>query len=82
VPIGLHIGWNFTEGSIFSTTISGHSVSAGLIRGSLSGPRILTGGQFGPEASIVAVIVCLAAALFYIRRIAMRHGTELPVWVR
>jgi membrane protease YdiL (CAAX protease family) len=82
VPIGLHIGWNFTESSIFSMTGSGYSVSAGLIRGSLSGPRILTGGQFGPEASIVAVIVCLAAALYFIRRIATRHGTEQPVWVR
>jgi len=80
VPIGLHIGWNFTEGSIFSMSVSGNSVSTGLIRGSLSGPRILTGGQFGPENSIVAVIVCLAAALYFTRRIATRHGNELPVW--
>lgn len=80
VPIGLHIGWNFTEGSIFSMSVSGNRVSTGLIRGSLSGPRILTGGQFGPEASIVAVIVCLAAALYFIRCIATRHGAELPVW--
>ena len=82
VPIGLHIGWNFTESSIFSMTISGNNVSTGLIRGSLNGPQILTGGQFGPEASIVAVIVCLTAALYYIRRIVMRHGVELPVWMR
>jgi membrane protease YdiL (CAAX protease family) len=82
VPIGLHIGWNFTESSIFSMTSSGYSVSAGLIPGSLSGPRILTGGQFGPEASIVAVMVCLAAALYYIRRIATRHGAEPPIWIR
>jgi len=82
VPIGLHIGWNFTEGSIFSMSVSGNSVNAGLIRGSLSGPRILTGGQFGPEASIVAVIVCLGAALYFIRRIAARHGFDPPAWVK
>jgi hypothetical protein len=53
LPMGLHIGWNFTEGSIFSMSVSGNSLSGGLIQGSLSGPRILAGGQFGPEASIV-----------------------------
>jgi membrane protease YdiL (CAAX protease family) len=79
VPIGLHIGWNFTEGSIFSMSISGNSMRTGLIRGSLSGPRILTGGQFGPEASIVAVIVCLAAALYFIRCTTL-HGAEPPAW--
>ncbi|MGD0792188.1 MAG: CPBP family intramembrane glutamic endopeptidase [Terriglobales bacterium] len=80
VPIGLHIGWNFTEGSIFSLSVSGNSVSAGLIQGSLSGPQILTGGQFGPEASIVAVIVCLAAALYFIRRITTLHRAEPAAW--
>lgn len=52
----------------------------GLFRGSLSGPQILTGGQFGPEASIIAVIVCLIAALYFIRRMVTRHLTEPPVW--
>src|SRR5664280_2574587 len=60
VPIGLHAGWNFTEGSLFGMTLSGNNMGVGLLRGSLSGPRILTGGEFGPEASIVAVLVCLA----------------------
>jgi membrane protease YdiL (CAAX protease family) len=82
VPIGLHVGWNFTESSVFGMAVSGNSVSGGLIRGSLSGPRILTGGQFGPEASIVAVIVCLAAALYFIRRTATRYGAEPPVWIK
>jgi membrane protease YdiL (CAAX protease family) len=80
VPIGLHIGWNFTEGSIFSMSVSGNSVGNGLIPGSLKGPRILTGGQFGPEASIVAVVVCLVAALYFIRRIVTPRGAEPPVW--
>jgi membrane protease YdiL (CAAX protease family) len=80
VPIGLHIAWNFTEGSIFGMSVSGNGVNVGLIQGSLSGPRILTGGQFGPEASIVAVIVCLVAALYFIRRIASRQVVEPPVW--
>jgi membrane protease YdiL (CAAX protease family) len=80
VPIGLHIGWNFTEGSVFAMSVSGNKVHVGLIRGSLSGPRILTGGEFGPEASIVAVIVALVAAFYFIRRVAKQHGAEPPSW--
>ena len=80
LPIGLHVGWNFTEGSIFSMSVSGNSVSVGLIHGSLSGPRIFTGGQFGPEASIIAVIVCLVTSLYFIRRIALLHKSEPPAW--
>ena len=82
VPIGLHIGWNFTEASVFGMSVSGNSVHSGLIQGSLSGPRILTGGQFGPEASIVAVIVALVAASYFIRRIAKLHGAEPPSWIK
>ncbi len=55
-------------------------MASGLLRGSLSGPQILTGGEFGPEASIVAVIVCMAAALYFIRRIVKLHLAEPPVW--
>jgi CAAX protease family protein len=80
LPIGLHVGWNFTEGSLYGMTLSGNKMASGLIGGSLSGPRILTGGEFGPEASIVAVIVCLAAAVYFIRRTIKLQHVEPPVW--
>jgi membrane protease YdiL (CAAX protease family) len=80
VPIGLHLGWNFTEGSVFGMTLSGNTMASGVIRGSLNGPGILTGGEFGPEASIVAVIVCLAAASYFLRRIVKLNRAEPPVW--
>jgi hypothetical protein len=82
VPIGLHVGWNFTEGSLFGMTLSGNTMSAGMIRGSLDGPQILTGGEFGPEASIVAVILCLCLAAYFIRRIIKFNREEPPVWRR
>jgi len=55
-------------------------MGVGLLRGSLSGPRILTGGEFGPEASIVAVLVCLAAALFFLSRMVKLHRAEPAMW--
>lgn len=82
LPIGLHLGWNFTEGSLFGMTLSGNAMGSGLIRGSLDGPQILTGGEFGPEASIVAVILCLCLAAYFIRRIIKFNRVEPPVWRR
>ena len=80
LPIGLHIGWNFTEGPLFGMTLSGNKMTEGVLRGSLSGPRMLTGGVFGPEASIVAVIVCLVAARFFLWRIVKLHRAEPAMW--
>ena len=76
LPIGLHFGWNFTEGGVFGAAVSGGQ-STGLIAAPLSGPPWMTGGAFGPEASIAAVLVSLGAstalAWYAIRTGAWRH---------
>jgi hypothetical protein len=46
----------------------------------LIGPEILTGGRFGPEASIVTVIVLVLATAFLVWRIARLRRTEPPIW--
>ena len=59
LPIGVHAGWNFAEAGIFGVPTSG-APTHGFLRGELTGPEWLSGGVFGPEASIVAVLVCVA----------------------
>jgi uncharacterized protein len=61
LPIGLHAAWNFTEGNVFGAGVSGTHPS-GLLTSRFHGSDLMTGGSFGPEASIVAVLVCLVAA--------------------
>jgi membrane protease YdiL (CAAX protease family) len=56
VPIGLHFGWNFAAGGIFSVAVSGNGESKGLLEASTSGPAALSGGAFGPEGSLYAVL--------------------------
>jgi hypothetical protein len=66
LPIGLHLAWNFTEGGVFGAAVSGQS-SQGLfaVEMSKTASPLLTGGTFGPEGSVVCVVVCvLAAAVF------------------
>jgi uncharacterized protein len=82
LPIGLHAGWNFTEGSLFGMSVSGYSTTPGLLAGMLKGPVILTGGEFGPEASIFAVMVCLAVALLLLWRTVQLHRVKAPMWSR
>ncbi len=79
--IGLHLGWNFTEGGVFGVSVSGFSAGKGAFAVALSGPTLLTGGKFGPEASIVAVAVCLAMALVLIA-LVVRRGLWRPVRAR
>jgi membrane protease YdiL (CAAX protease family) len=90
LPIGLHFGWNFTEGGIFGAAVSGGRYS-GLIDAPLSGPPLITGGAFGPEASLAALVISLSASIalgWYVvhagtwrrPRWRLRHarGGELP----
>jgi membrane protease YdiL (CAAX protease family) len=71
--IGLHFGWNLAEGGIFGTTVSGAAHGPdGLLRTVLAGPVALTGGGFGPEASVVAIAVCAIPTVLFLRRARMR----------
>jgi uncharacterized protein len=82
LPIGIHIGWNFTQGGVFSVPVSGYRLQ-GLFDGTLvGGPEWLSGGEFGAEASIVAVIVCVAVALVLLRVAARRGHFIAPYWRR
>jgi membrane protease YdiL (CAAX protease family) len=52
LPIGIHLGWNFFEGNIFGFPVSGEYTYQ-LIRQTVSGPDIITGGAFGPEGGLI-----------------------------
>lgn len=62
-PIGLHFAWNFFEGPVYGTSISGATLHASLVTAQISGARIVTGGSFGPEAGVPAILTCLVAAI-------------------
>jgi membrane protease YdiL (CAAX protease family) len=81
MPIGLHAAWNFTQGPLFGVPVSGLPAS-GLVRATLSGPELLSGGSFGLEASVISIAVCSAAGSWFLWRVARRDGLARPWWVR
>ena len=65
LPIGLHFGWNFFEGTVFGFQVSGLS-SFSLIQQTVNGPPMITGGAFGPEAGLIVLpALGLGAVLIY-----------------
>ncbi len=63
-PFGLHLAWNWAQGSIFGVEVSGLTeiVKAPILRESDAGPAWLTGGDYGIEGGIV----CTAALILSI----------------
>jgi len=79
--MGLHFAWNFTEGGVFATSVSGGKAQ-GVIGVQFTGNDLLTGGKFGPEASLPAVLICLAAGITFVV-LAQRSGRVVkPFWSR
>ena len=79
--IGIHMAWNFTQGGLFGVAVSGNQ-RPGLLQSTLQGPHILTGGEFGAEASLVTVILCFSAGLYFIWRGRQKGHFVRPFWRR
>jgi membrane protease YdiL (CAAX protease family) len=77
LPIGIHFGWNFAVAGIFGTVVSGSDTPPGLLHGVTSGAVLLSGGEFGPEGSLFAVLAGLALTAVFLR-LAHRRGRLVP----
>ena len=62
VSIGVHAAWNFTQGYLFGAAVSGGDFGPAIANSTARPgfPDWLTGGVFGPEASLPAVVICAA----------------------
>lgn len=81
LAVGVHAGWNFAQGWVFSVPVSGGEAPQGLLITTRSGPEWLTGGAFGLEASAVAMVVATVAGLIVLAIAVRRHGIVPPMWM-
>ncbi len=65
VSVGVHAAWNFTQGYLFGAAVSGGDFGPAIASSTARPgfPEWLTGGAFGPEASLAAVVICTAVGM-------------------
>jgi membrane protease YdiL (CAAX protease family) len=81
LPIGIHAAWNFAQGEIYDIPVSGLPVH-GIVDARLCCNPLLTGGGFGLEASVIAMVVATAFGLWLLW-LAIRKGQLVqPMWAR
>lgn len=78
---GLHLAWNFVQSTVFGLTVSGHTIE-GMVTPKVEGPIWLTGGEFGVEASWLAVGLCLTVGLVILKRVVEAGRIVSPFWRR
>ena len=80
LPVFIHFAWNLSEGGIYGTAVSGTGISKSLINAGISGNELLTGGSFGPENSLPAVLIGLLAAALFLWKALKKKTWVKPSW--
>ena len=82
MPFGLHLAWNWTQGSIFGVEVSGLTeiVSAPVLRESDVGPAWLTGGNYGIEGGVITTLA-LILSTFAVKYLPIDPANQ-PTYVK
>ena len=82
MAIGYHMLWNYVQSAVFSGIVSGGVSLPGLFQAKIEGPSFFTGGTFGMEQSVFALVLCTLTGVVMLV-IAMRRGHMVPApWNR
>ena len=78
LAVGIHLAWNFMQGFVFGTEVSGSREPSSLFTTSMTGPDLLTGGSFGIEGSLISMVVSLAVSAVLAVLIARKQHWQAP----
>jgi hypothetical protein len=75
IPIGLHVTWNFFQGTVFGFPVSGLRIGgATFLSIEQGGPDLWTGGPFGPEGGLLAPAAMALGILLTVLWVRLRRG--------
>ena len=75
-PIGIHSAWNYLLGPVLGLTVSGHDLGSDWQPLQVTGPTLVTGGNFGFEGSLIVTVttaLLVVMLALYLRAKARRE---------
>lgn len=81
LAIGIHFGWNVVQGYVWDVAVSGHEVD-GMLDARATGDVLISGGAFGLEASVIAMVLATGAGLAVVWWAVKRGHVVRPWWMR
>jgi uncharacterized protein len=79
MPWGIHFAWNTTLGVIFGLPVSGLMEFAVVVRSKAVGPKWITGGSYGIEASALGTAVIVVGIVVVLLFVKQRKIDPVPV---
>jgi membrane protease YdiL (CAAX protease family) len=76
LPIGLHFGWNFTL-PLFGVKVSGLTMKVTGYEMSWTAGNLWSGGEYGPEASLLTTVVLIALFVYLLKAPIRRQVSPL-----
>ena len=81
LPTGLHMAWNWTQSGFWGMGVSGYHVKWSLFYAEPQGSDLLSGGAFGPEASIIATVLITGLIVWLWKTSLIKPSTYiLDLW--
>lgn len=79
--MGMHAAWNVMQGTVFGVPVSGTQADGWLVS-YRTGPNWLSGGVFGAEASVIALLICSVFTTTLLIIAWRRRSFVAPGWRR
>jgi membrane protease YdiL (CAAX protease family) len=80
IAIGFHMAWNYVQSAVFSGIVSGGVTLPGLFQARIEGSTFFTGGSFGMEQSVFALVLCTTAGVVMLVMAKRRGHLVPPPW--
>ncbi|GAA0256922.1 lysostaphin resistance A-like protein [Haladaptatus pallidirubidus] len=83
LSIGLHVSWNLFQTSVYGFSVSGLRLPVTVVATEQVGPRVFTGGLFGPEAGLLgvgAIVVGTVTIAWWVHSREARLSLCSSVW--
>ncbi|SHH08433.1 CPBP family intramembrane glutamic endopeptidase [Halobaculum gomorrense] len=73
-PVGVHVSWNAAQGLLYGFSVSGLGVGTAVVDLEPTGPALVTGGSFGPEAGLLGVGAIALGTVATVAWVRVREG--------